>query len=77
MVEKGTTYSIEDPGMEDMMFDGWYLDREYKRRFYMNQPITDDIAIYAKLVPLSQMHTVSLYYEDDTTPVSTFSTCHA
>ena len=68
----GDCLNVPDPEEEGMCFRGWYLDKEFTRPFYKNQSITEDISIYAKFVPLSEMHTVSLYYEDDTTPVSTF-----
>ena len=71
-VEKGRCVNIPDPELDGMYFAGWYRDKEYTKPFYKTQPITTDIVIYARFVPLSDMHTISLYYEDDTTPVSTF-----
>ena len=52
MVEKGTTYSIEDPAKEDMYFDGWYCEPERINKFDFTQPITEDVSIYAKFVPI-------------------------
>ena len=70
-VEKGRTVNIPDPEVEGMYFAGWYFDREFKKPFNKYQPITEDIALYAKFVPLSEMHTAKVYIEDDSTPSST------
>ncbi len=70
-VEKGRTVNIPNPEVEGMYFDGWYLDRELTKRFYKTQSVTEDIALFARFVPLSEMNTVSVYIEDDTIPAYT------
>ncbi len=70
-IEKGRTINFPDPEVEGMYFDGWFLDRELTKRFYKSQPITEDITLFAKLVPFNEMNTVSVYIEDDTIPAYT------
>ena len=70
-IEKGRTINFPDPEVEGMYFDGWYLDRALTKRFYKSQPITEDITLFARFVPLSEMNTVSVYIEDDTIPAYT------
>lgn len=52
MIEKGTIYSIEDPAKENMLFDGWYCEPERINKFDFTKPITEDVSIYAKFVPI-------------------------
>ena len=60
-VEKGNYIYIEDPEIEDMYFDGWYYDRGYENPYNPELPITDDTSLFAKFIPLSEMHVVSIW----------------
>ena len=70
-IEKGRTINFPDPELDEMYFAGWYRDRELTKPFYKSQPVTEDIALFAKFVPISEMNTVSVYIEDDTIPAYT------
>lgn len=64
-VEKGEYLYIPDADVEDMYFDGWYYDKGYEQPYNPELPITDDISLFAKLIPYSEMHTVSIWLSPD------------
>ena len=70
-VEKGEYIYIPDPDVEeDMYFDGWFYDAKYTRPYDSSLPVTEDFALYAKFIPFSEMHIVSIWlYPTDEFPV--------
>ena len=64
-VEKGEYLYIPDADVEDMYFDGWYYDKGYEQPYNPELPITDDTSLFAKLIPYSEMHTVSIWLSPD------------
>ncbi len=70
-VEKGSFVYIPDPDVYDMYFDGWFYDKNYEKPFDPEAPITDDISLYAKFIPYSELHQVSIYVFSDDEPLIT------
>lgn len=70
-VEKGSFVYIPDPDVYDMYFDGWFYDKNYEKPFDPEAPITDDINLYAKFIPYSELHQVSIYVFSDDEPLIT------
>lgn len=64
-VEKGEYFYIPDLEVEDMYFDGWFYDVELTEPYNPELPVNDDFAVYAKLIPYSEMHTVSIWLFPD------------
>lgn len=69
-VEKGGYIEIPDPELDEMYFDGWYYDMGYEKPYNPQLPITDDTSLFAKFIPYSEMHTVSIWlYPDAEFPI--------
>ena len=64
-VEKGEYFYIPPLEVEDMYFDGWFYDVELTEPYNPELPVNDDFAVYAKLIPYSEMHTVSIWLFPD------------
>ena len=60
-VEKGGYIDIPEPELDEMYFDGWFYDIGYEQPYNPELPITDDTSLFAKLIPYSEMHTVSIW----------------
>ena len=69
-IEKGEYFYIPDLEVEDMYFDGWFYDVELTEPYNPELPVNDDFAVYAKLIPYSDMHVVSIWlYPTDEYPI--------
>ena len=70
-VEKGEYFYLPDMDVEDMFFDGWFYDKEFTSPYDPELPVTEDFAVYAKLIPYSEMHTVTIWFSpDDEYPIA-------
>ena len=50
-IEKGEYFYVPDMDVEDMYFDGWFYDIDFTRPYDPELPVTEDFAVYAKLIP--------------------------
>ena len=48
VVEKNTTVAEPEPVRDGYSFDGWYTDDQYGSLFDFDDPVTEDITLYAK-----------------------------
>ena len=61
-VEKGKTCPApEDLGKEDMVFEGWYSDRDLKHPFDFSKPVYEDFELFPKITAI---HNHDLQYVD-------------
>lgn len=54
-------YDIPDLDLEDYTFGGWYKDSEYTEEAHVGDEVTEDIDLYAKLIPKSNIVYVSAH----------------
>lgn len=59
VVEKNTTVAEPEPVRDGYSFDGWYTDDQYSSLFDFDDPVTEDITLYAKWTQ-KPLHTISM-----------------
>lgn len=56
----------DDPKRSSSTFMGWYLDREFKNPYFINEPVTEDFTLYAKWYTYSIDYQVRYEGNDNT-----------
>ncbi len=65
-VEKGECYTPATPAEEDMVFAGWYTDRNLTIPYHDTMPLyTDEIELFGKFIPEGDVCFIWLYEDAD------------
>ncbi len=59
VLQKNTTVAEPEPVRDGYSFDGWYTDDQYGSLFDFDNPVTEDITLYAKWTQ-KPLHTISM-----------------
>jgi len=59
VLQKNTTVAKPEPVRDGYSFDGWYTDDQYGSLFDFDDPVTEDITLYAKWTQ-KPLHTISM-----------------
>ena len=59
VLQKNTTVAEPEPVRDGYSFDGWYTDDQYGSLFDFDDPVTEDITLYAKWTQ-KPLHTISM-----------------
>ncbi|MBR1483686.1 MAG: InlB B-repeat-containing protein [Ruminococcus sp.] len=59
VLQKNTTVAEPEPVLDGYSFDGWYTDDQYGSLFDFDDPVTEDITLYAKWTQ-KPLHTISM-----------------
>jgi len=63
--ENGTASQPSDPTKDEFVFDSWYKDSGLTQPFSFTTPITDNMTLYAKWIPIGPLVNLALYATAD------------